>query len=133
MNIVTSNAALNGLPNTVRPDVVAPIRIIGSPDQWFDPSAFVAVNRFGNLGRNAVNGPAFYNTDLSLVKNTRVGRGRGAADPAWTCSICSTIPTSARRATSSAARRSARSRGRACRRAKRDRRGRCSSPSRLSF
>ena len=30
MNIVTSNAGLNGLPNTVRPDLAGPIRIIGS-------------------------------------------------------------------------------------------------------
>ena len=37
VNIVTSNATLNGVPNTVRPDLVAPIRIIGSVDQWFDP------------------------------------------------------------------------------------------------
>ncbi len=30
VNIVTSNGGLNGLPNTVRPDVTGPIRIIGS-------------------------------------------------------------------------------------------------------
>ena len=30
VNIVTSNSTLNGMPNTVRPDVVGPIRIIGS-------------------------------------------------------------------------------------------------------
>ena len=52
VNIVTSNATLNGVPNTVRPDLVAPIRIIGSVDQWFDPASFAAVPRFGNLGRN---------------------------------------------------------------------------------
>ena len=69
VNIVTSNSTLNGVPNTVRPDVTGPIRIIGSVDQWFDPSAFVAVNRFGNLGRNVVIGPAFHNTDLSIIKN----------------------------------------------------------------
>ena len=68
VNIVTSNATLNGVPNTVRPDLVAPIRIIGSVDQWFDPASFAAVNRFGNLGRNAVIGPAFHNTDLSVSK-----------------------------------------------------------------
>ena len=68
VNIVTSNATLNGVPNTVRPDLVAPIRIIGSVDQWFDPASFAAVNRFGNLGRNAVIGPAFHNTDLSVTK-----------------------------------------------------------------
>jgi hypothetical protein len=73
LNIVTSNSSLNGVPNTVRPDVTGPIRIIGSVDRWFDPSVFVAVNRFGNLGRNVVIGPAFHNTDLSLIKNARPG------------------------------------------------------------
>jgi Carboxypeptidase regulatory-like domain/TonB dependent receptor-like, beta-barrel len=73
VNIVTSNSSLNGMPNTVRPDVTGPIRVIGSPDQWFDPSAFVAVDRFGNLGRNVVIGPAFHNTDLSLIKSVRPG------------------------------------------------------------
>ena len=73
VNIVTSNSSLNGVPNTVRPDVTGPIRIIGSVDQWFDPSVFVAANHFGNLGRNVVIGPGFNNTDLSLIKNARPG------------------------------------------------------------
>jgi carboxypeptidase family protein len=72
VNIVTSNSTLNGVPNTVRPDVIAPIRITGTVEQWFDPSAFVAVDRLGNLGRNVVIGPAFHNTDLSLSKNARL-------------------------------------------------------------
>ena len=74
VNIVTSNSSLNGVPNSVRPDVTGRIRIIGSVDQWFDPSAFVAGNHFGNLGRNVVIGPTFNNVDLSLIKNDRPGR-----------------------------------------------------------
>jgi hypothetical protein len=75
VNIVTSNSTLNGAPDTVRPDLVGPIRIIGSVDQWFDTSAFAAVDRFGNLPRNAVIGPGFHNTDLSVMKNfNRTGR-----------------------------------------------------------
>ena len=73
VNIVTSNSNLTGAPNTVRPDVTGPIRIVGSVDQWFDPSVFVAVNRFGNLARNAVIGPAFHNADVSLIKNVGLG------------------------------------------------------------
>ena len=76
VNIVTSNATLNGVANTVRPDLVAPIRIIGSVDQWFDPASFAAVPRFGNLGRNVVIGPAFHNTDLSVRKLLTMGRYR---------------------------------------------------------
>jgi hypothetical protein len=73
VNIVTSNSSLTGVANTVRPDVTGPIRIVGSVDQWFDPSVFVAGDRFGNLGRNAVIGPAFHNTDLSIAKDVRPG------------------------------------------------------------
>jgi hypothetical protein len=72
MNIVTSNSTLNGLPNTVRPDVIAPIRMVRTVDRWFDPSVFVAVDRFGNLGRNVVIGPAFHDTDLSIIRNMTV-------------------------------------------------------------
>jgi Carboxypeptidase regulatory-like domain len=72
VNIVTSNSTLNGVPNTVRPDVIAPIHITGTVEQWFDPSAFVAVDRFGDLGRNVVIGPAFHNTDLSMSKSVHV-------------------------------------------------------------
>jgi hypothetical protein len=71
VNIVTSNSTLNGVPNSIRPDLTGPIRILGSVDQWFDPSVFVAADRFGNLGRNVVIGPGFHNTDLSIVKNVR--------------------------------------------------------------
>ena len=73
VNIVTSNSTLNGVPNTVRPDLVAPVRIIGSVDRWFDPSSFAAATGFGNLRRNAVLGPSFVNTDLSVVKTVTVG------------------------------------------------------------
>jgi hypothetical protein len=73
VNIVTANGSLNGVPNTVRPDVTGPVRIIGSVDRWFDPSVFVAADHFGNLGRNVVIGPAFHNTDLSLSKDARPG------------------------------------------------------------
>jgi Carboxypeptidase regulatory-like domain/TonB dependent receptor len=74
INIVTGNSSLTGTPNTVRPDLAGPIRIGGSVDQWFDPAVFVAVDGFGNLGRNAVIGPAFHNTDLSLIKHVRAPR-----------------------------------------------------------
>jgi hypothetical protein len=77
VNIVTSTSTLNGIPNTVRPHITGPIAIIGSVNQWFDPQAFVAVDRFGNLGRNVVIGPAFHNTDVSLIRNLRLpGRCR---------------------------------------------------------
>lgn len=42
--------------------------------QWFDTSRFVAnaVGSFGNSGRNIIRGPAFFNTDLGVIKDTRI-------------------------------------------------------------
>ena len=77
VNLVTSNSGLNGAPNSVRPDLNGPIRIIGSVDRWFDPSVFVAADPFGNLGRNVVIGPSFNNTDLALIKNAQPGARLG--------------------------------------------------------
>jgi hypothetical protein len=76
VNIVTSDSTINGMPNTVRPDVTGPVRILGTPDEWFDTSVFVPVNRFGNLGRNAVIGPGFRNTDVSISRTVLAGRSR---------------------------------------------------------
>jgi Carboxypeptidase regulatory-like domain/TonB dependent receptor-like, beta-barrel len=73
VNIVTSNSTVNGIPNTLRPDVIGPIATIGSVDKWFDTSVFRAVARAGNLGRNVVIGPGFSNTDFSVIKVTRLG------------------------------------------------------------
>ena len=73
VNIVTSNSTVNGVANTLRPDLTGPIRIIGDVDRWFDTSAFTPVARFGSLGRNVVIGPGFNNTDFSVIKNTRLG------------------------------------------------------------
>lgn len=73
VNIVTSNSAVNGVANTLRPDLIGPINIIGSVESWFDIKAFMPVARFGSLGRNVVIGPGFNNTDFSVIKNTKVG------------------------------------------------------------
>ena len=74
LNIITSNAAFTG-NQTVRPDVTGPIVTTGDPAQWFaNPAVFVASApvHFGNLGRNAVLGPDFVNTDFSLIKTTKL-------------------------------------------------------------
>jgi hypothetical protein len=73
VNIVTTNSTVTGVANTLRPDARGPIAIIGSPDRWFDISGLTPVLGFGNLGRNVVIGPGFNNTDLSLMKNTKLG------------------------------------------------------------
>ncbi|HEU4386523.1 MAG TPA: carboxypeptidase regulatory-like domain-containing protein [Blastocatellia bacterium] len=73
INIVTGNSTVNGVANTLRPDVNGTINIIGSVERWFDTSVFIPVARFGNLGRNVITGPGFNNTDFSVIKNTKVG------------------------------------------------------------
>ena len=92
VNIVTG-VANTGVINTVRPDQLRPIEILGEPTGWYpnavcDPriagsctseSVFAlpfspdGTFHFGNLPRNATVGPSFFNTDLSLVKKTRFG------------------------------------------------------------
>ena len=73
VNIVTTNSTVNGVANTLRPDVTGPIKIIGGVDRWFDSAPFSPVARFGSLGRNVVIGPGFNNTDFSVIKNTKIG------------------------------------------------------------
>jgi hypothetical protein len=72
LNIVTTNTTVNGVANTLRPDVTGPITIFQSVDRWFDTAVFVPVARFGSLGRNVVIGPGFNNTDLSIIKDTKI-------------------------------------------------------------
>lgn len=71
-NIVTSNSTVNGVANTLRPDVTGPIETFGNVERWFDTTAFAPVAGFGNLGRNVVIGPRFDNTDFSIIKNTNL-------------------------------------------------------------
>jgi hypothetical protein len=77
VNPVTTTTTVNGTANTLRPDLVGPIRIVGAVDRWFDTSAFAPVARFGNLQRNAVRGPGFVNVDASLAKTVPLGPARG--------------------------------------------------------
>jgi hypothetical protein len=95
LNIVTNITTLNGIVNTLRPDLIGDPTIVGSVGQWFnnsvcDPriasgagscvqgSIFAlpyspdGTLHFGNLGRNAVYGPGFSNTDLSVIKNVNL-------------------------------------------------------------
>ena len=45
--------------------------------QWVNPAAFAqpAAGAFGNLRRNALYGPGYADTDISLFKNTRIAEG----------------------------------------------------------
>ena len=73
VNVVTSNSTVTGVANTLRPDVTGPIQRIGSVDRWFATSVFLPVSRYGNLGRDVVEGPGFNNTDVSIIKRAEFG------------------------------------------------------------
>ena len=92
VNIITNVGTFTGV-TSLRPDLVGDLSVVGDVNQWFnasvcDPriaapaagscnssSVFAlpvspsGVFHFGNLPRNAVVGPGFSDTDLSLIKN----------------------------------------------------------------
>ncbi len=65
--------------NPVRPNVnpafTGPL-VLGSPDQWFNPAAFLAPPNgsgfYGNAGRDIIPGPGLATWDLSALKDTRI-------------------------------------------------------------
>ncbi len=72
-----SSASLKAPGNTQTPDLVAPVQIlhgIGPGNPWFTTSSFAApaANTFGNVGRNFLSGPHFFNLDASLFKSIRL-------------------------------------------------------------
>src|SRR5262249_25438385 len=62
-------------PPNLKPGIDPDSLILGGPDRYFDTSAFVlpAQGTFGNAGRNILTGPNYAMTNVSLVKNTRLG------------------------------------------------------------
>ena len=96
LNVITAITNFTGTTGlgALRPDLLAPVTATGNPAQWFSNHAVCAEtaptcatsgaafglpvgttpagDHFGNLGRNAFTGPGFVNTDLSLVKNTKL-------------------------------------------------------------
>jgi hypothetical protein len=59
----------------VNPAFTGPV-ILGNPNQWFNPAAFLAPPNasgfYGNLGRDTLTGPGLATWDLSFHKDTRV-------------------------------------------------------------
>lgn len=63
----------------VNPAFSGPV-ILGNPNQWFNPAAFLAPPNssgfYGNLGRDTLIGPGLATWDFSLFKETPFGEGR---------------------------------------------------------
>jgi hypothetical protein len=59
--------------NQQRPDQVSGRFLSEDTDHWFNSAAFAqpAPGTYGNLPRNAVVGPAYWNIDLALSKDHR--------------------------------------------------------------
>lgn len=59
-----------------RPNLIAGCNLYANqnPSQWFNPACFAPsqYGTAGNLGRNALIGPGYAETDISLTKNTKI-------------------------------------------------------------
>jgi hypothetical protein len=71
-----SSASLQAPGNTQTPNLVAPVKIlhgVGLGNPWFTTASFAAPTgtAFGNVGRNFLSGPNFFNLDASLAKSIR--------------------------------------------------------------
>ncbi len=147
ISIVTNINTFTGVINSLRPDLIGDASIIGDPNRWFpntvcDPriagsctasSVFAlpvsadGVFHFGNLGRNALIGPGFSNTDLSIMKNISLGGSKRLQLRTEVFNLFNQQTSASQDGSpSSAARPSAWSPIHASRQATQDRRGRCS-------
>lgn len=77
-NPANSGDTRNPVRPFLNPDFQGPI-ILGNPNQWFNPKAFIAPPAtggfYGNLGRDTLTGPGLATWDFSLVKDTRLREG----------------------------------------------------------
>ena len=80
LNVFVSTTGFTG-NGTLRPDITGPVSATGNPNQWFSSTAVfkvpctgasAATCHFGSLGRNAITGPGFMNTDFNVTKNTKI-------------------------------------------------------------
>jgi hypothetical protein len=60
----------------LNPNFTGPV-VLGNPNQWFNPSAFIAPPAtsgfYGNVGRNTYIGPGLTTWDFSALKDTKIG------------------------------------------------------------
>jgi hypothetical protein len=76
LRVSASRLGTGGTPNW--PNLTCDnVSITGRVDQWFDTSCFAdpAEFQFGSYKIGDVRGPSVFNTDLSLVKRTSIGKG----------------------------------------------------------
>ncbi len=83
VNISPTTALRATGPLQWRPDLVGDPSVADpGPDRWLNRAAFAmpqnadGTYRFGNLGRNTLQGPGYLNLDVGLMKDFRLGGGR---------------------------------------------------------
>ncbi len=71
--LVGPSSTANERPNLV-PGFTAQSIVVGAVNEWYNPAAFVLqpAGTVGNLGRDIVRAPGVFNSDLSLLKDTRI-------------------------------------------------------------
>ncbi len=71
----TGDSSNSDVPNW-NPNFKGPV-ILGKPDHWFDPGAFVLPSQgtFGNVARGSLRGPGLFTMDMSLFKRIRISEG----------------------------------------------------------
>jgi hypothetical protein len=70
-----ASGASNGVTLTPRPNAVPGCQVhVGTVNEWFNPACFTleAPGTFGNLGRATLRGPSFWDTDIALLKSTKI-------------------------------------------------------------
>src|SRR5262249_38308709 len=77
LNFSAPSTALNAPGNSQRPNVVAPVEILGEKGPgkyWFTPSSFAnpPAGTIGNSGRNILHGPRLFNINASVFRRFRV-------------------------------------------------------------
>jgi len=77
LSFSASSTALNAPGNSQKPDVVAPVQILGNvgPGQyWFTATSFAnpPSNRIGNVGRDILNGPRLFNINGSVFRRFNI-------------------------------------------------------------
>lgn len=83
LNFSNIASQINAPGTTNTPDIVGDFKIlggIGPGDFWFDPAAFRAppANVPGNVGRNILKGPKFFDTAFSVFRRFRLGERTSA-------------------------------------------------------
>jgi hypothetical protein len=73
--ITNGNGNLNSPSETEVPNLVSPVQVFpGRPTGYFSTSSFSppVANQLGNVGRNTLRGPGYFDLDSTLMRDIRI-------------------------------------------------------------